>query len=142
MAGPDGAWHEILASEGPEPGSSDRVFGYIFAGIFALLGITGLWQGRSSASWWWPAALAVSLLARFAAPPLGPFNRLWRRFGLVLSRVMNPLVLAILFFGVLMPTSVILRLTGKDPLRLRIDKNAGSYWIRRDTPVTSMTKQY
>ena len=142
VAGPDGAWHEVLASEGPEPGSSDRAFGYIFAVIFALLGIAGFWQGRASASWWLLAALAVFLLARFAAPLLGPFNRLWRRFGLALSRVMNPVVLAILFFGVLMPTSAILRLTGKDPLRLRIDKNAASYWIRRDAPVSSMTKQY
>ena len=88
------------------------------------------------------AALAVFLLARFAAPLLGPFNRVWRRFGLALSRVVNPIVLAILFFGVLLPTSMILRLAGKDPLRLRIDKSATSYWIRRDTPGTSMTKQY
>ena len=84
----------------------------------------------------------IFLLARFAAPLLGPFNRVWRRFGLALSRVVNPIVLAILFFGVLLPTSMILRLAGKDPLRLRIDKSAISYWIGRDTPGTSMTKQY
>ena len=75
-------------------------------------------------------------------PDPGPFNRVWRRFGLALSRVVNPIVLAILFFGVLMPISAILRLAGKDPLRLRIDKSVTSYWIERDAPGTSMTKQY
>ena len=142
MAGPDGAWHETLTSDGPAPGSSDRAFGYIFAGLFAFFGILGLWHGRPSAYWWLLAALAVFLLAQFAAPLLGPFNRIWRRFGLALSRVVNPVVLAILFFGVLLPTGVILKLAGKDLLRLRIDKNAMSYWIGRDAPVTSMTKQY
>jgi len=58
------------------------------------------------------------------------------------SRVMNPVVLAILFFGVLMPIGVILRLAEKDPLRLRIDKSVTSYWIERSVPGTSMTKQY
>jgi hypothetical protein len=55
---------------------------------------------------------------------------------------MNPVILAILFFALLLPTSMFLRLTGKDPLRLRIDKNATSYWIGRSAPGTSMTKQY
>lgn len=142
MAGPDGAWHETLAGEGPAPGSSDRAFGYVFAGVFAFLGVAGLWHGQVSAYWWLLAGLAAFLLARFAAPLLNPFNRIWQRFGLVLSRVMNPVLLAIMFFGVVLPTSIILRMTGKDPLRRRIDKNATSYWIARDAPVFSMTKQY
>ena len=142
MAGPDGAWHETLASERPAAGSSDRAFGYIFAGLFVFFGILWLWHSRASAYWWLLAALAVFLLAQFATPLLSSFNRVWRRFGLALSRVMNPVVLAILFFGVLMPISVILRLTGKDPLRLRIDKSVTSYWIKRSAPGTSMTKQY
>jgi hypothetical protein len=142
VAEPHGAWHETLASEGPAPGSSDRAFGYIFAGLFALFGVLGLWNGRTSAYGWLLAALAVFLLARFAAPLLGPFNRIWRRFGMILSRVMNPVVLAIMFFCVILPVGALLRLFGKDPLRLRVDKSAASYWIERDVPVTSMTKQY
>ena len=142
MTGPDGAWHETLASDAPAPGSTDRSFGYIFAGLFAFLGILGLWHSQMSAYWWLFAALVVFLLARFAAPLLSPFNRIWQRFGLALSRVVNPVLLAIMFFGVLLPTSMILRLAGKDPLRLRIDKSETSYWIGRNAPVTSMTKQY
>ena len=142
MAGPDGAWHETLASEGPAPGSSYRAFGYVFAGLFAFLGMAGLWHSQASAYWWVLAALAVFLLARFAALLLSPFNRVWRRFGLALSRVVNPVLLVIMFFGVVLPISIILRLAGKDPLRLRIDKSATSYWIGRDAPATSMTNQY
>jgi uncharacterized membrane protein len=142
VAGSDGAWHETLASEVPVQGSSNRAFGYVFTGLFAFLGITGLWHGQASAYWWLLAALAVFLLARFAAPLLSPLNRIWLRFGLALSRVMNPVLLAVMFFGVVLPTSILLRLARKDPLRLRIDKSATSYWIGRDTPITSMTKQY
>jgi uncharacterized membrane protein len=142
VTGPDGAWHETLSSEVPVQGSSNRSFGYVFAGIFAFLGIVGLWHSQASAYWWLLAALAVFLLARFAAPLLSPFNRIWQRFGLALSWVMNPVLLAIMFFGVVLPTSIILRLAGKDPLRLRIDKSATSYWIGRDAPATSMTNQY
>ena len=142
MAESGGAWHETLASEAPVVGSSDRAFGYLFAGLFAFFGIAGLWHSQASAYWWLLAALVVFLFARFAAPLLSPFNRIWRQFGLALSRVVNPVVLAILFFAVLVPTSVILRMAGKDPLRLRIDKSATSYWIGRGASVTSMTKQY
>ena len=142
MAGPDGGWHETLVKEAPAAGSSDRAFGYVFAGIFAFLGIAGLWHGRSSAYWWLLAAFAVFLLTQFAAPLLSPLNRAWRQFGVVLSRVMNPVLMTILFFGVLLPTGLILRLAGKDLLRLRIDKSAKTYWIRREAPRTSMTKQY
>jgi hypothetical protein len=75
MAGPNDAWHETLTDDGPAPGSSDRFFGYIFAGLFAFLGITRLWHNQPSAYWWLLAALAVFLLARFMAPLLSPFNR-------------------------------------------------------------------
>src|SRR5690349_17535105 len=99
VAGRNDAWHETLTDERPVPGSSDRGFGYIFAGLFAFLGIARLWRNQPGAYWWLLAALVVFLLAQFAAPLLGPFNRVWRRFGLALSRVVNPVILAMLFFG-------------------------------------------
>ena len=65
---------------------------------------------------------------------LAPLNRLWFRFGLLLHKIVSPVVLAIMFFLVFTPTGMIMRALGKDPLRLRLDKNATSYWIERTPP--------
>jgi hypothetical protein len=65
---------------------------------------------------------------------LRPFNRLWFRFGLLLSRVVNPLVMGLLFYFTVTPIGLIMRALGKDPLRLRFDRGARTYWIDRQPP--------
>ncbi len=71
----------------------------------------------------------------FAAPTvLTPAARLWQSFGLLLSRVTTPIIMALLFFGVVLPTGLGLRLLGKDPLRLRRHPEQSSYWIVREPP--------
>ena len=64
---------------------------------------------------------------------LAPFNRVWFKFGLLL-RVVNPLVMAVIYFAVVTPTGPVMRTLGKDPLRLKCDPDAQSYWIHRDPP--------
>ena len=66
--------------------------------------------------------------------PLGPLNRLWLKFGLLLYKVMNPLILGLLFFVTIMPIGLVMRAFGKDFLRLKLDRNAKSYWIDRSPP--------
>ena len=63
-----------------------------------------------------------------------PLNRLWLKFGLLLYKVMNPLILGLLFFVTIMPIGLVMRAFGKDFLRLRLDRNAKSYWIDRTPP--------
>ncbi len=65
---------------------------------------------------------------------LRPLNHLWFRFGMVLHRVVNPLILGLLFFLTITPLAFIMRIFGKDPLRLAIDPEATSYWIVRHPP--------
>ena len=65
---------------------------------------------------------------------LTQLNRLWLRFGLLLHRVVSPLVLGIMFFLVVTPTGIVMRLLGKDPLRLRYEETASTYWIDRTPP--------
>ena len=65
---------------------------------------------------------------------LAPLNRVWFKFGLLLQRVVNPLVMAVIYFAVVTPTGLIMRALGKDPLHLRYDPDARSYWIPRDPP--------
>ena len=126
-------------------GSSNRSFGILFASAFGLLGVAALWEGRRSALWWLIAAFVSLLLALFAAPLLGPMNRAWRRLARLLSSIVNPIILGIVFYGVLTPMGILARLTGKDLLRLRFEKTAPTYWLPRSMSgdrQTSMTKQF
>ena len=85
--------------------------------------------------WWALAAAAVFCgLALLLSRALAPLNRLWSRFGLLLSKIVSPIVLALLYFLTVVPVGLLMRLSGKDPLRLRFDPKAESYWIPRTPP--------
>ena len=145
MAGSDGDWHESLHSEGPAPGSSNRAFGLLFAAVCGAIAAVAAWRGRPSTLWWSIAALAFFVAAVFAAPLLGPLNRAWRWLSLRLSRIVSPVVMAVLFFAVLTPVGMVMRRTGNDPLRLRFEPQRTSYWLHRSSQgkrQTSMTKQF
>jgi len=137
--------HESYGREEDVQGSSNRSFGLVFAAVFAIIGLLPLVSGGGLRLW----ALVCSggtLLIAFTAPSvLAPFNRLWTKFGLLLHRVVNPVVLGIMFFVVLTPTGLLMRALGKDPLRLKFDKAAKSYWIDRTPPgpaPESLTDQF
>ncbi len=126
--------HEDFSREEHVEGGSDRGFGFVFAGVFAIVTAISLW--RSGTYWQWarPLAAAFLLVALVYPRLLGPLNRLWLKFGLLLYKVMNPLVLGLLFFVTIMPIGLVMRAFGKDFLRLKLDRNAKSYWIERTPP--------
>ncbi|WP_119418723.1 hypothetical protein [Desertibaculum subflavum] len=134
MAKAAGQTHETFTREEVVKGSSDRSFGLTFAMVALILAGVSYWRDGN----WWPYALAAAAvfagLALAVPGLLGPLNRLWLRFGLLLHHVINPLVMGLLFFGVITPMGVAARLIGKDFLRLRFDRQAKSYWIPRDPP--------
>ena len=115
-------------------GSSNRSFGLVFAGFFAIVGLLPLVTGGPIRYW---ALLigAVFLLLGLALPSvLGPLSRLWMKFGQLLHRIVSPIVLGIMFYLVVTPIGLLMRLLGKDPLRLKSDREAKSYWITREPP--------
>ena len=137
--------HEDLAREQLVEGSSDRAFGLVIAGVLLLVGAGPLRHGHAPR--WWASALAgVFALVALAKPVLlSRLNRLWIKLGLLLGKVVSPIALGILFYGVVTPLAVVIRLTGKDPLRLKLDPAAESYWIVRKPPgppPDSMTNQF
>jgi hypothetical protein len=78
---------------------------------------------------------AVFLAAALVFPSaLGPLNRLWLKFGLLLHKIVSPVVLGIMFFLVITPIGLFLRARGKDPLRLKPNRQSKSYWIERVPP--------
>jgi hypothetical protein len=126
--------HEDLAREDDIVGSSDRAFGLTLAAVFAVIGVVRLVLSHSYAGWWLGAAAVMLAFALAWPAALAPLNRLWLRLGLVLYKVVNPLVMGLVFFTTVMLIGLLMRALGKDPLRLRRDPAAGSYWITREPP--------
>ena len=128
------ATHERLASDDETKGSSDRAFGLVFGAVFTIVGLWPLIGGGAVRIW--ALGLAAAFLLAAAAYPriLAPLNRLWTRFGAFLHRISNFLVLALLFYLVITPTGLVVRLFGGDLLKLRFDRGARSYWIERQPP--------
>lgn len=122
--------HHEQASEG----SSDRSFGLVFAALFLVVALLPLLQGHSVRLWAMGVSLSFGAIA-FAIPAtLAPLNRLWTKFGLLLHSIVSPIALGILFYGVVTPTGLVMRLLGKDLLRMRFDRSAASYWVERTPP--------
>ena len=137
--------HENLNREEEVKVSSDRSFGIVFTLVFLAVG-TGMISGGHSEGWFFLAVSIILFVVTLARPSiLGPLNRVWFKFGLLLGQVVNPLILGAVFFLVITPIAVIRRLLGKDSLRLKSKPSLESYWIARN-PIgpkpNSMTRQF
>ena len=102
--------------------------------MFTLIGLGPLWRGAPPR--WGSLVVAAALFAtaRFAPRILAPLNRLWFKLGLVLHAVVNPIAMALLFFTTVTPIALVMRAMGNDPLRLRPDPDAPTYWNDRRPP--------
>ena len=137
--------HEDLSREDEVEGSSDRSFGVVFAVVFLIIGLLPLLHSGSVRWWSVGVSAAFGAVALTIPSVLAVPNRLWMKFGLLLAKVVSPIALGILFYLVFMPVGLVMRIANKDPLRLRFDPAAKSYWIPRDPPgpaPTSMTNQF
>lgn len=121
---------------------SERSFGWVFAAVFLVV---ALWPERGALRgegfdpqgvrvWALGVSAVFAGLGVFAPRLLRPLNRLWFRFGLLLGRVVAPVVMAVVYFGTVTPTGLVMRLLGKDLLRLKRDPDAESYWVVRHRP--------
>jgi hypothetical protein len=138
-------FHEDLSRHSEIRISSARNFGLWFSVIFTVVGLLSLRAGGSVRVWAFWVAAAFLLLALAAPSVLQPLNLAWSKVGLFLAKVINPLVIGLVFFGVVAPIGWMLRLSGKDLLRLRLDPGASSYWLPRVPPGPSpdtMAKQF
>ena len=137
--------HEDTTREQEVEGSSDRSFGVVFAVVFALIAAWPLWHGGNPRWWVLVVAASFGLLAMLRPALLAGLNRQWMKLGILLGKVVSPIALGVLFYAVISPLGLVLRLAGKDPLRLKFDPAADSYWIRREPPgppPDSMTNQF
>ena len=126
--------HEFQAREEVDKVSSERSFGLIFAGFFALLGALSLYSGAERWHYWFPLAGVFAVLAYAAPRLLAPLNRLWAKVGLLLHMVISPVILGILFYVCVTPIGMLMRMSGRDPLRRKFEPAAKTYWITREPP--------
>lgn len=115
-------------------GPSNRSFGTTMAAAFGLIGLLGWYKGSSHAPVWIGIAAIFAALALCRPQSLTLANRAWLKLGLVMYRVVNPVVMAVLFFGAIMPIGLVMRLFGKDFLCLTRDVSLRTYWQKRSDP--------
>jgi hypothetical protein len=124
---------------------SDRNFGLVFAAFFVLVAALPALHGGPIRWWALAPAAAFAAVAWLWPALLRPLNRVWFAFGMLLHHVVNPLIMAAMFYGAITPVAVLMRRLDKDVLRLKRDDAAETYWVPREQPAPapkSMSKQF
>ena len=112
---------------------SNRKFGFFFSGVFFAFGAYFYLVNITTASYSLVAlGLLFLIVTLIKADAFLPLNKLWMRFGLLLGMIISPIVLGIIFFGLFTPISILMRLFGRDELRIRFKQKA-SHWIPRES---------
>jgi hypothetical protein len=145
MMTPTTALHEDLRRDDDVAHGSDRAFGLVFAGVFAIVGVIGWWRTHQVRGWALWVSLAFFVVALTVPRGLAPLNFVWSRFGLLLHKITSPIILGLMYAIAIVPVGLLMRLSGRDPMQRRFDPALKSYWIERSPPgpsPDSVTRQY
>jgi energy-coupling factor transporter transmembrane protein EcfT len=114
---------------------SNRKFGFFFTFVFLAASVYFFYSGNLTWACLLVAAAMVFLfITIIKSDALLPLNIMWMRFGFLLGMILSPIVLGIIFFGLFTPIAMLMRLSGRDELRLKFNQKA-SYWITRSEPI-------
>jgi len=136
------AAHEHLNSSDYIKVGSERSFGVVFAILFAIIGLYPLIYESPVHLWALTATVGFLIASLIFPSALRPLNLLWFKFGLLLHKVANPLIMGIMFFVVITPIGLLMRSLGKDLLQKKFNDSAKTYWINRDKNAGSMKNQF
>ena len=121
---------------------NNKGFGLLFFVVFLIIGFWPIINGDSPRFIFFPFAVIFLILGLINSKILTPLNKAWVKFGELLGRIIAPLVMAAVYFVVLTPLSIIVRIFGKDLLKVKFSDKSNSYWIKRDKDLGSMDKQF
>ena len=121
--------------------SSNRSFGLVFFVVFLLIALYPLINNGEVRLWSLITSIIFLTLGILNSKFLNPLNKLWFKFGIILGKIVSPLIMGIIFFLVVTPTGLIMRLLRKDILSLKYNKNK-SYWIEKKGPKSKMKNQF
>ena len=120
---------------------SNRRFGLVFFVVFLLIGLYPLTNGNEIILSFLVFSAFFLVLGLLNSRLLSPLNKLWFRFGILLGKIISPLIMAIIFFSVVTPIGLIMRLFNKDILNLKYNKEK-SYWVDKNGPKSKMKNQF
>ena len=121
---------------------TERGFGLIFSAVFVIIGLYPVLQSQDIRLWAFIIAFIFLFFGIFLPKVLIVPNKLWVKFGILLGAIVSPIIMGIIFFLVVTPTGIIMRLLGKDLLRQKLNKSKKSYWIKNITSLDSMKNQF
>jgi hypothetical protein len=125
-------FHESLSRKRSQIVGSDRSFGFVMAGAFLAVGVLGVLGGSTRWYLWLAIALAFAGVAWLRPTLLSKLNRAWTRLSLIMHKLVTPVVLGLVFFLIVTPIALLMRLCGQRPIGLAFRSNASSYWTKRD----------
>ncbi len=121
--------------------NSNKNFGIVFFVVFLLIAIYPLTYSGEIRIWSIIFSLTFLILGLLKSKILTPLNNLWHKFGIILGKIISPLIMGIIFFLVVTPIGLVMRLLGKDLLNLKYNNNK-SYWIKKNGPKSKMKNQF
>ena len=121
--------------------SSNKSFGIVFFIVFLIIALYPLIKDGDLRLWSLIVSLIFLILGLINSTILTPLNRLWFKFGIFLGKIVSPIILGIIFFLIVTPTGLLLRLFGKDVINLKYSKD-NSYWIKKTGPKSNMKDQF
>ena len=121
--------------------SSNRSFGILFSIVFAIIAFWPTINGNPLRLWSIPISVIFLVLGLLNSKLLNPLNIVWVKFGELLGRIIAPVVMAIIYFIIVTPIGLFMRLIGKDLLNIKFSKS-NTYWIKREKKISSMKKQF
>ena len=122
--------------------SSNRSFGIVFFIVFLLITLYSLTYSEEIRIWSAIISLIFLVLGLFNSKILTPLNKLWFKFGIFLGKITSPIIMGIIFFLVVTPTGLIMKVLRKDLLRLKYNKKDNTYWIEKNGPKSKMKNQF
>ena len=122
--------------------SSNKSFGIVFFVFFLIVTIWLFFKNGEFIIWPIIVAVVFLILGLTNSKLLTPLNKAWNQFGILLGNFIAPIVMGIIFFLVVTPTGLVVRVMGKDLLRLKKNKDKKTYWIHKDDYKTSMKNQF
>ena len=120
---------------------SNKSFGIVFSIVFLLIAIYPLINSEGLRVWSLIIAIIFLVLGLINSKILTPLNKLWFKFGILLGRIVSPVIMGVIFFFVVTPIALIMRIIGKDLLNLKFNKDK-SYWIEKTGPKSKMKNQF
>ena len=122
--------------------SSNKSFGLVFFVIFIIIALWPLLNDGNIRIWSIIVSIIFLTLGLLNSKILTPFNKLWMRFGVLLGSIVSPIVMGVVYFGIITPIGLIMKLFGKDVLNLKLDKNKKTYWTLKKKIPSKMKDQF